>query len=148
MQTAIDNYGRLDVLVNNAGILRDRSLAKTSNDDWDLVHRVHLRGSFITTRAAWPIFRKQGYGRIIMTSSVAGIYGNFGQSNYRCVRIEAGCDSESEVDCSPFASQRCQARPRRTVQHCGPGRSQVQHFLQHDRPHGRFAFDSRNPAAW
>lgn len=87
VQTAIDNYGRLDVLVNNAGILRDRSLAKTSNDDWDLVHRVHLRGSFITTRAAWPIFRKQGYGRIIMTSSVAGIYGNFGQSNYSAAKL-------------------------------------------------------------
>lgn len=66
-----------------AGILRDKSVANTSDNDWDLIHRVHLRGSFVTTRAAWPHFRKQNYGRIIMTSSVAGIYGNFGQSNYR-----------------------------------------------------------------
>jgi len=87
VQTAIDNFGRVDVLVNNAGILRDRSMLKMSNDDWDLVHRVHLRGSFMTTRAAWPHFRKQGYGRIIMTSSVAGIYGNFGQANYSAAKL-------------------------------------------------------------
>lgn len=83
VQTAIDNFGRIDILVNNAGILRDKSIVNTSDNDWDLIHRVHLRGSFLTTRAAWPHFRKQNYGRIIMTSSVAGIYGNFGQSNYR-----------------------------------------------------------------
>lgn len=82
VQTAIDNFGRIDILVNNAGILRDRTIANTKDEDWDLIHRVHLRGSFVTTRAAWPHFRKQNYGRIIMTSSVAGIYGNFGQSNY------------------------------------------------------------------
>lgn len=83
VQTAIDTFGRIDILVNNAGILRDRSLVKINNNDWDLVNAVHLRGSFITTKAAWPYFRQQKYGRIIMTSSVAGIYGNFGQSNYR-----------------------------------------------------------------
>lgn len=83
IQTAIDNYGRIDILINNAGILRDKSLVKIEISDWDLVHRVHLRASFITTKAAWPHFRKQNYGRVIMTSSVAGIYGNFGQSNYR-----------------------------------------------------------------
>lgn len=83
VQTAIDNFGRIDILVNNAGILRDKTIANTGDDDWDLIHRVHLRGSFLTTRAAWPHFRKQNYGRVIMTSSVAGIYGNFGQSNYR-----------------------------------------------------------------
>jgi len=87
VQTAIDNFGRIDILVNNAGILRDRSLVKISNNDWDLVHAVHLRGSFITTKAAWPYFRKQNYGRIIMTSSVAGIYGNFGQSNYSAAKL-------------------------------------------------------------
>merc|ERR1712127_773718 len=69
------------------GILRDRSLVKISNNDWDLVHAVHLRGSFITTKAAWPYFRKQNYGRIIMTSSVAGIYGNFGQANYSAAKL-------------------------------------------------------------
>ena len=83
VQTAIDNFGRIDILINNAGILRDRTIVKTSDEDWDLIHRVHLRGPFVTTRAAWPYFRKQNYGRIIVTSSSAGIYGNFGQTNYR-----------------------------------------------------------------
>ncbi|XP_057365697.1 peroxisomal multifunctional enzyme type 2-like [Daphnia carinata] len=87
VKTAIDNYGRIDILVNNAGILRDKSVANTSDNDWDLIHRVHLRGSFLTTRAAWPHFRKQNYGRVIMTSSVAGIYGNFGQSNYSAAKL-------------------------------------------------------------
>ena len=72
-----------DVVINNAGILRDKSFARTSDNDWDLVHKVHLRGAFSVTRAAWPHMRKQKYGRIVMTASVAGIYGNFGQANYR-----------------------------------------------------------------
>ena len=73
------------VVINNAGILRDKSFARTSDNDWDLVHKVHLRGAFSVTRAAWPHMRKQKYGRIVMTASVAGIYGNFGQANYRYV---------------------------------------------------------------
>ena len=72
-----------NVVINNAGILRDKSFARTSDNDWDLVHKVHLRGAFSVTRAAWPHMRKQKYGRIVMTASVAGIYGNFGQANYR-----------------------------------------------------------------
>ena len=83
VKTALDNFGRIDIVINNAGILRDRSFARTSDTDWDLVHRVHLRGAFQVTRAAWPHMRKQNYGRVIMTSSVAGVYGNFGQTNYR-----------------------------------------------------------------
>ena len=70
-------------MINNAGILRDKSFARTSDSDWDLIHKVHLRGAFSVTRAAWPHMKKQKYGRIIMTASVAGIYGNFGQANYR-----------------------------------------------------------------
>ena len=70
-------------MINNAGILRDKSFARTSDADWDLVHKVHLKGAFSVTRAAWPHMRKQKYGRIVMTASVAGIYGNFGQANYR-----------------------------------------------------------------
>ncbi|KAK4309770.1 hypothetical protein Pmani_018617 [Petrolisthes manimaculis] len=87
IQTALDNFGHIDILVNNAGILRDRSLPRTSNTDWDLVHRVHLRGSFLVTRAAFPVMKKQGFGRIIMTTSTAGIFGNFGQANYSAAKL-------------------------------------------------------------
>lgn len=83
IQTALDNFGRVDILVNNAGILRDRSFPRVSEQDLNLILDVHLKGSFSTTQAAWPIFKKQGFGRIIMTTSNSGIYGNFGQSNYR-----------------------------------------------------------------
>ncbi|KAM6225116.1 peroxisomal multifunctional enzyme type 2 [Rhynchocyon petersi] len=87
VKTALDTFGRIDILINNAGILRDRSFARTSDEDWDLVHRVHLRGSFLVTRAAWDHMKKQNYGRIIMTSSASGIYGNFGQSNYSAAKL-------------------------------------------------------------
>uniref|UniRef100_A0A2H1W3G5 SFRICE_022336 n=1 Tax=Spodoptera frugiperda TaxID=7108 RepID=A0A2H1W3G5_SPOFR len=83
IKTALDNFGRIDILINNAGILRDRSFTKMSDQDWDLIHLVHLKGAFKTTHAAWEHFRKQKYGRVIMTSSNAGIFGNFGQANYR-----------------------------------------------------------------
>ncbi|XP_036317484.1 LOW QUALITY PROTEIN: peroxisomal multifunctional enzyme type 2 [Rhagoletis pomonella] len=87
IETAIKNFGRVDILVNNAGILRDRSIAKTSDQDWDLVHDVHLKGSFKCTQAAWSHMRKQNYGRIIMTASNSGIYGNFGQANYSAAKM-------------------------------------------------------------
>lgn len=83
VNTALENFGRIDIVINNAGILRDKSFVRTSDNDWDLVHAVHLKGAFSVTRAAWPHMKKQGYGRIVMTASVAGIYGNFGQANYR-----------------------------------------------------------------
>lgn len=86
VKTAITNFGRIDILVNNAGILRDKSFLKMTNDDWDKIHNVHLRGSFLVTRAAWPQMRKQQYGRIIMTSSASGVYGNFGQANYSAAK--------------------------------------------------------------
>ncbi|KAK5932314.1 hypothetical protein CgunFtcFv8_004031 [Champsocephalus gunnari] len=87
IQSALDAFGRIDVLVNNAGILRDRSFARTSDLDWDLIHRVHLRGSFLVTRAAWNHMKNQKFGRIIMTTSGAGIYGNFGQANYSAAKL-------------------------------------------------------------
>lgn len=83
VETAINVFGRIDILVNNAGILRDKSFINTSDQDWDIVQRVHLRGPFKTIRAAWPHFRRQNYGRIIVTSSAVGLFGNFGQANYR-----------------------------------------------------------------
>ena len=87
VQCAMDTYGKVDVLVNNAGILRDATFHKMSQDDWDLIQKVHLGGSFAVTRAAWPHMRESGYGRVIMTASGAGIYGNFGQANYSAAKL-------------------------------------------------------------
>ena len=87
VKTAIDAFGRLDILINNAGILRDVSFQKMTQADWDLVYKVHVLGSFRVTHAAWPHMRDAGYGRIINTASAAGIYGNFGQANYAMAKL-------------------------------------------------------------
>ncbi|RMJ09301.1 Peroxisomal hydratase-dehydrogenase-epimerase [Fusarium kuroshium] len=86
IQTAIRAFGRIDILINNAGILRDVSFKNMTDQDWDLVNAVHVRGAYKTTHAAWPYFKKQQYGRVIMTSSAAGLYGNFGQCNYSAAK--------------------------------------------------------------
>lgn len=75
-------FGRIDVLINNAGILRDKTFAKMSTEDFRAVVDVHLLGSANATKSVWEAMRAQGYGRILMTSSTSGVYGNFGQSNY------------------------------------------------------------------
>ncbi|KAF2661945.1 NAD(P)-binding protein [Lophiostoma macrostomum CBS 122681] len=82
IKTAIDAYGRIDVLINNAGILRDKAFANMTDDQWDIIHQVHLYGTYACSKAAWPYFLKQKYGRVINTTSTSGIYGNFGQANY------------------------------------------------------------------
>jgi 3-oxoacyl-[acyl-carrier protein] reductase len=83
VRTAMDSFGRIDILVNNAGILRDRMVFNMSEEDWDSVIRVHLYGHFNTIRAVSPLFRQQRYGRIVNTSSVAGLYATtYGQVNY------------------------------------------------------------------
>jgi 3-hydroxyacyl-CoA dehydrogenase/3a,7a,12a-trihydroxy-5b-cholest-24-enoyl-CoA hydratase len=87
IECALDHYGRVDVLVNNAGILRDAAFHKMTHEDWDQVIRVHLGGAFQVTRAAWPHMRSQNYGRVVMTASAAGIYGNFGQANYSAAKL-------------------------------------------------------------
>jgi len=87
VQAAMDTWKRVDVVVNNAGILRDTSFAKMTKDDWDLVYRVHVLGAFRVTHAAFPYMRDQGYGRVIVTASAAGIYGNFGQANYAMAKL-------------------------------------------------------------
>lgn len=79
---AIQAYGRIDVLVNNAGFVRDKSIANMNDDLWDSIMDVHLNGMFQVTKAAWQYLVQQGYGRVINISSTSGIYGNFGQSNY------------------------------------------------------------------
>lgn len=82
-QTAIDAFGQVDILVNNAGILRDKTFANTSEQDWDLVVKVHLKGTYNCTAPVWKYLKDNGRkGVIIMTSSTSGLYGNFGQSNY------------------------------------------------------------------
>ena len=78
----IDRFGKVDILVNNAGILRDKSFSKMTLDDWDLVVAVHLRGSATCTKAVWNHMKENQYGRIVMTTSSSGMYGNFGQTNY------------------------------------------------------------------
>lgn len=82
VQQAIDAFGKVDILVNNAGILRDKSFAKMTMDDFRLVMDVHVMGSAICTKAVWQHMRDNGYGRIVMTTSSSGMYGNFGQANY------------------------------------------------------------------
>ena len=84
---AMDKWGRGDILVNNAGILRDKTFAKMSLDDFKLVMDVHLMGSVNCSKAVWDIMREQEYGRIVMTTSSSGMYGNFGQSNYGAAKM-------------------------------------------------------------
>jgi 3-hydroxyacyl-CoA dehydrogenase/3a,7a,12a-trihydroxy-5b-cholest-24-enoyl-CoA hydratase len=87
VKTALDAFGKIDVVINNAGILRDVSFHKMSLDDWESVLRVHLGGTFHVTHAAWPHMREAGYGRIVNTTSAAGLYGNFGQANYGAAKL-------------------------------------------------------------
>src|SRR3954449_13004713 len=82
VKTAVDAFGRIDIIINNAGILRDTSFKNMTKDMLEPVLDVHLKGAFYVTQAAWQPMRDQGYGRIVNTSSGAGIFGNFGQTNY------------------------------------------------------------------
>ena len=84
---AMNAWGRVDILINNAGILRDRSFAKMTLDDFDMVINVHLMGAAYCAHAVWPIMREQNYGRILMTTSPTGLYGNFGQTNYGAAKL-------------------------------------------------------------
>lgn len=87
VEQALDSFGRVDVLVNNAGILRDKTFHKMEDSDWELVYRVHVEGAYKVTHAAWPHLRGQNWGRVIFTSSTSGIYGNFGQANYGMAKL-------------------------------------------------------------
>jgi NAD(P)-dependent dehydrogenase (short-subunit alcohol dehydrogenase family) len=87
VKTALEAFGRVDIVINNAGILRDKSFANMTPDLWDPVIAVHLTGTYNVTRAAWAHFREQSYGRIVSTSSAAGIFGNFGQTNYGAAKM-------------------------------------------------------------
>lgn len=84
---AVAEFGTIDILINNAGILRDKSFKKLDLDDWDIVMDVHLNGTAYVTHAAWPIMMEKNYGRVVFTSSTSGIYGNFGQANYGAAKM-------------------------------------------------------------
>jgi NAD(P)-dependent dehydrogenase (short-subunit alcohol dehydrogenase family) len=87
VQQAVDAWGRVDILVNNAGILRDKSFAKMELADFKLVMDVHVMGAVHCTKAVWPLMQAQNYGRVVMTTSSSGLYGNFGQANYGAAKM-------------------------------------------------------------
>jgi NAD(P)-dependent dehydrogenase (short-subunit alcohol dehydrogenase family)/acyl dehydratase/putative sterol carrier protein len=87
IDTAVNAFGRVDIVINNAGILRDKTLVKMEPEHWDAIMDVHLKGAYNVTRPAFIKMREQGYGRIILTTSAAGLYGNFGQTNYSAAKM-------------------------------------------------------------
>jgi NAD(P)-dependent dehydrogenase (short-subunit alcohol dehydrogenase family) len=87
IDTAVNTWGRLDILVNNAGILRDKAFVNMTTEDFDFTVQVHFFGTVYCTKAAWPIMRKQQYGRVVVTTSGSGTVGNFGQSNYGAAKM-------------------------------------------------------------
>jgi len=120
VETAVKEYGTVDILINNAGILRDKSFKKMTLDEWDLVINVHLNGSAYVTWHAWPIMYEKNYGRIKITTSVSGILGSFGQSNYGAAKMgmvglmnnlsREGASHNIHVNClSPGAATRMTA---------------------------------------
>ncbi|QOL26047.1 SDR family oxidoreductase [Thalassotalea sp. LPB0316] len=86
VKTAIDSFGRVDIVINNAGFLRDSSFSKLTDDNWQAIQNVHVNGAYSVTKAAWPYMVEQNFGRVIFTTSAAGIYGNFGQANYSAAK--------------------------------------------------------------
>ncbi|MYD42879.1 MAG: SDR family NAD(P)-dependent oxidoreductase [Gammaproteobacteria bacterium] len=87
VEDAVNTFGTVDIVVNNAGILRDKSFKNMTQDEFDLVLDVHLRGSTYVTKAAWPIMYEKNWGRVVLTSSTSGIFGNFGQANYGAAKM-------------------------------------------------------------
>jgi NAD(P)-dependent dehydrogenase (short-subunit alcohol dehydrogenase family) len=120
VQQAVDAWGSVDILVNNAGILRDKSFAKMEMDDFKLVVDVHLMGAAHCSKAVWPFMLAEKYGRIVMTTSSTGLYGNFGQANYGAAKMALvglmqtlsieGAKSDIRVNClAPTAATRMTA---------------------------------------
>ena len=116
MQSALDAFGQVDVVVNNAGILRDAVFKNVTPELLDPVIDVHLKGAFNVLRHAWPLLREQNYGRIVNTTSGSGMFGNFGQSNYGAAKaglmgLTACCRSRaSATTCASMPSHRSHTR--------------------------------------
>ncbi|MGR6914851.1 SDR family NAD(P)-dependent oxidoreductase [[Actinomadura] parvosata] len=87
VQAAVDAFGKVDIVINNAGILRDKSFGKMTVEEFDAVLAVHVRGSYLVSQAAYPLMKAAGYGRVVNTSSPAGLFGNFGQANYSTAKM-------------------------------------------------------------
>lgn len=87
IRTALDEFGAVHGVIHNAGILRDGTFQNMSDEDWDAVVKVHLYGGYFVARAAWPHFREQKFGRVVVATSTSGLYGNFGQSNYGAAKL-------------------------------------------------------------
>ncbi|MET0901046.1 MAG: SDR family NAD(P)-dependent oxidoreductase [Mycobacterium sp.] len=87
IKTALDEFGKVDGVVSNAGILRDGTFHKMTYENWDSVLKVHLYGGYNVVRAAWPHFREQGFGRVVVATSTSGLFGNFGQANYGAAKL-------------------------------------------------------------
>ena len=87
VKQTMEKFGRIDILINNAGILRDKSFKKMENADFKIVVDVHLMGTAFCTKAVWPVMSEQNYGRIVVTTSPSGLYGNFGQANYGAAKL-------------------------------------------------------------
>jgi NAD(P)-dependent dehydrogenase (short-subunit alcohol dehydrogenase family) len=87
VKAALDNFGKVDVVINNAGILRDKTFAKLSQEELEIVLEVHLKGAFFVSQPAFRVMKDNGYGRFVFTASAAGIFGNFGQSNYGAAKM-------------------------------------------------------------
>ncbi|MDP1955608.1 MAG: SDR family NAD(P)-dependent oxidoreductase [Polaromonas sp.] len=134
VQQAMDAWGRVDILVNNAGILRDKSFAKMDLADFALVMNVHLMGAVHCTKAVWDTMTTQKYGRIVMTTSSSGLYGNFGQSNYGAAKMALvglmqtlaieGAKHDIRVNClAPTAATRMTAglMPEEVLKALAPG---------------------------
>lgn len=87
IEAAMDAFKRIDILINNAGVLHDRTFHKLTDEEWDQVYRVHLLGTYKVIHAAWPFLREQNYGRVVCTTSSSGLYGSFGQANYAAAKM-------------------------------------------------------------
>jgi multifunctional beta-oxidation protein len=129
VKAATDAFGSLHVVINNAGILRDKSFASMVEKEWHDVMNTHLRGTYSICKAAWPIFIEQKYGRIVNTTSAVGIYGNFGQTNVSRARACGLCRVLTLVARAVLDCQGRHHRLHADARHRGP---EVQHSRQHD----------------